>query len=166
MRQLIVPKFYVFSLIFSAIAVYWSFSYISQESRQIFSYAMWGLFIFYLVGFLGVGGLLCEEMIEVYLHHRKLRFLEHNRAQAEIGKIDADAYLVRSKGDATTPKPGSILEGGPNTPIVVDLSEAIKIPKVYPLIETIVKYPEYLLLVGKVPVKLRLCCGWQRRRND
>jgi hypothetical protein len=139
-------RFYIFVLLFSLLAVYWSFTYVKSQNVILFRYAMWFLFIFYVLGFLLLGGLSLYEIWDQFVYARKFRRLEAAKEKAVIKGLEADSTLTLFK--ASEPKS---MEAPPllSQNVLVDLSEQIKVKPVYPLIETIVQYSRILVVGGQ-----------------
>ena len=140
--------FFVFIGLLSLIAVHWAFSHIQSLYPQFFGYTMWTLFTFYTIGFLVLGSLLLEEIIDRAIYRRKIRRLELAHQGAVTGKIKADTKLIISKANQSEVKQIEAPMQSNNV-ILVDLSEAIKIKPQYPLIDTVSKYARILVVGGQ-----------------
>lgn len=162
-------KFYIFVVFFSLIAVYWSFTYIHEYYSQLFKYTMWFFFVFYLLGFIVIGGFSLLELVDQHIHRRKIRQLTEGHQNAVTGKILADSELILAKvyqsEDTKQIESPALLSSN----VLVDLSEAIKIKPIYPLIETVVNHSRILVIggqgSGKTQIMLWLAQAKQKLGN-
>lgn len=142
-------KFYIFTLLFSLIAVQWSFIYIQARYGQFFRGVMWGMFVFYAIAFLLIGSFSLLEMVDQYFHRRQIRGLAVTHETAIIEKLEADTTLILSKinqsDEDKTIEATPLLSSG----VLVDLSEVIKTKPQFPLIETVEKYSRILVCGGQ-----------------
>lgn len=141
-------KFYVFVVLLSIIGVHWSFTYMAARQRVLFSYAMWGLFLFYVIAFFVLGLFSLQELVDQYSHRRKLRKVHEHHQNALVEEVKASSTLTLAKADKLPSSAGGDVTHT-TTSVVTDLSEAVKVKPVYPLLETIVKQQRILVVGGQ-----------------